>query len=225
MYLANQFDDLISIIVPVYNSERTLRECAFSILDQDYRNIEVIFVNDGSTDRSIDILSVLSADDERVRVIYIPNRGVSFARNLGVRESSGKYIAFVDADDCLEKGAITALYKSYRMNPETDLVIGNFLVKNNSNGFQKSSLFQDNILTSDQEIVAQILQYLMKPTGYAPFNYVWGKLFRASIIKESSILFDESLLVYEDIVFNISYLGHVRAVTISSSLVYDYHIN
>ena len=100
---------MISLIVPVYNGERFLRACADSILNQSMREIEVIFVDDGSTDGSREILKEYARKDARVRVIAQENRGVSAARNRGIGEAKGEYLWFFDCDDVMHEGAAQAM--------------------------------------------------------------------------------------------------------------------
>jgi len=101
---------LVSVVIPVYNVEKYLRECADSVLGQSYRNIEVILVNDGSTDGSPKICNEYLGQDSRVRVIHQENKGLSAARNRGLDQACGEYIYFLDSDDYLASGAIQKLY-------------------------------------------------------------------------------------------------------------------
>ena len=94
--------DKITIIIPVYNSESYLEECLDSVIKQDYSNLEIILVNDGSTDKSIEICIKYSQIDSRIVVINSINKGVSSARNIGLKNANGKYVIFVDSDDEIE---------------------------------------------------------------------------------------------------------------------------
>ena len=120
--------DLISIIVPVYNSEEYLKQCIDSILRQTYKNIEIILVNDGSQDKSEDICREYLDCDNRVVYVKQSNNGVSSARNQGIKKASGKYIAFVDSDDCLTEDAIEILYTA-QTKCNADLVIAAYIRK------------------------------------------------------------------------------------------------
>ena len=102
-------DIKVSVIIPVYNSEKYIVECAESVLSQDYKNIELILVDDGSTDDSLNICREIAKADERVKVFHKENGGASSARNFGIENSLGKYIYFVDSDDFVEKNAINSL--------------------------------------------------------------------------------------------------------------------
>lgn len=95
--------NLISVIVPVFNAEKQIERCIKSIQNQTYTNIEIIIINDGSTDKSIDIINKCIHDDNRVKVFDIVNQGVSAARNLGIKVASGEYFCFIDADDYVDE--------------------------------------------------------------------------------------------------------------------------
>lgn len=102
-------DNLVSVIVPVYNVEAYLAECLQSILAQTYKNLEILLIDDGSTDLSPDICNNAAQTDIRIKVYHRKNQGVSAARNYGVSVASGEYIMFVDSDDCLEARCIQIL--------------------------------------------------------------------------------------------------------------------
>ena len=107
---------LISVIVPVYNSEKYLKECINSILHQTYENIEIIIINDGSTDNSLLISQELQKEDKRIKIINQKNSGVSYSRNKGIQEATGEYIMFVDSDDFIVQNYIELMYKEITKN-------------------------------------------------------------------------------------------------------------
>lgn len=109
-------EDLVSIIVPVYNAEKFLKECIESILHQSYENIELILINDGSSDSSKKIIEKYMEEDDRINLTNIENQGAPRARNIGIELSKGKYIMFMDSDDILEKNAIKTLVNSIEKN-------------------------------------------------------------------------------------------------------------
>ena len=115
----------ISIIVPVYNVEKYLSQCIESIINQNYKNIEIILVNDGSTDKSGDICDSYSLKDNRIKVIHKKNEGVSIARNTGLKVATGEYIAFVDGDDFVHEYIYTKLINIIN-NSKYDLVMCRF---------------------------------------------------------------------------------------------------
>ena len=106
----------ISIIVPVYNCEKYISNCINSVLEQSFKDFELILVDDGSSDRSFEICESFAKKDSRVRAIHQPNSGVSRARNIGLDEAKGEYIGFVDGDDCVDKEMYERLYKNLADN-------------------------------------------------------------------------------------------------------------
>ena len=103
---------LISVIVPIYNREKYLRTCLDSIVNQSYKNLEIILVDDGSTDDSVTICEEYATDDLRIKIIRQENQGVAAARNAGLRQAAGQYVGFVDSDDWLDKRAYEILVKN-----------------------------------------------------------------------------------------------------------------
>ena len=109
----------ITVIVPVYNTKKFLTRCVNSILKQSYENLEVIIIDDGSTDGSAQVCDELSKSDKRVRVIHQKNKGIATTRNIGIENATGYYISFVDSDDYLEKDLYKNLYKSMIISMQT----------------------------------------------------------------------------------------------------------
>ena len=103
-------EELISIIVPAYNASKYIEKCLNSILSQTYKNFEIIVVNDGSTDNTLDILKKCSEQSDKIKIVAQKNKGVSAARNNGLEHAKGQYIAFVDADDTLEQEFLERMY-------------------------------------------------------------------------------------------------------------------
>lgn len=122
--IMKQFGPLISIIVPVYNVDAYLKQCIDSILNQKYENFELLLVDDGSTDKSGDICDVYGKRDKRVRVFHKKNGGVSSARNVGLDNAKGDWIAFVDSDDIVTPSYLSGLYSDVKS--DVDLVIHYF---------------------------------------------------------------------------------------------------
>ena len=106
----------VSIIVPIYNGEKYLNQCLDSLSNQTLKNIEIICVNDGSTDKTSSILNTYSAKDNRFKIITTENHGQGSARNTALNEANGEYIAFIDADDWIELNSIELLYKNAKLN-------------------------------------------------------------------------------------------------------------
>lgn len=207
---------MISVIVPVYNCEENLERCVQSILNQSETHIELILVNDGSTDHSPEICNKYAKGDTRVRVIHQQNGGVSKARNAGIQAAEGEYIQFVDSDDYLEKDMCKRMKKVMEEH-QSDLVIA---------GFHHHYLGRDIIkcprenLTSPVEIKTLGSLFLeLYDQGF--LNMPWNKLYKKEKIGEQ---FPENLSLGEDLMFNLSYLKQLKNTEKVSFISYPlYH--
>ena len=139
----NNNESLVSIIVPVYNVEKYLRKCLDSIVNQTYKNIEVICVDDGSPDNSIDILREYRAKDDRVTIIRQKNKGLSGARNTGIKNATGKYIMFIDSDDWVELNMVELMTKKMD-NKNLELAVCG-TINHIGNEIQKEKLLKDSL--------------------------------------------------------------------------------
>jgi glycosyltransferase involved in cell wall biosynthesis len=209
---------LISIIVPVYNAALYIEECIASVLQQTIGAIEVIVVNDGSTDESAAILDRLAAADQRLRVFHCRNRGVSAARNFGIEKATGDYIGFVDADDWVEPTMFEILYAA--MQQDCDLAICNVTI-HNANGTKAIRLS----LTDEQiDAAAERGEVFFRFMRFTYDNANWNKLYKREIIREHSLAFDEQMLLWEDLLFNLCYLHYVRKLSVLQTSLYNYRI-
>lgn len=181
-------DKLISVVIPVYNRETTLRKCVDSILAQTYENIEVILVNDGSTDRSEDICRSYEQADSRVSVISKANGGLSSARNAGIDGSHGEYLFFVDSDDWIDSDTLEVLLKTALLK-DTD-VTGCCAYFNYPNGTEKSRASTQIDICDTRSLIKWMLE------GGIGANAAWGKLFKKSLFE--NLRFDESCDFCED---------------------------
>lgn len=182
-------DKLISIIVPIYNAEKFLAKCIESILNQSYKNIEIILVNDGSTDNSQEICELFN--DDRIRYFYKDNSGVSSTRNMGITASKGDYIMFVDADDYLDENCLEILLSVAKSKQLPALPIKTVSSTSNKKNFKSSSIFErDNYF---KEII----------DGHIG-GFCWGYLYDAKIVKK--IMFNEDLKYMEDTLFLLTYI-------------------
>ena len=197
----------ISIIVPIYNTAKYLPECLDSILNQTYQNLEILCINDGSTDNSPEILKTYAKKDSRIKVITQKNQGLSTTRNQGLEHASGKYLTFVDSDDEIKPSFIAKLLAPYQKDPKTTLTVCGFLRK-----FLKTQKTETMFLnpaspykTSDTK-KSYILRLL---TLDGRLYSVDNKLFIADIAKKYS--FDPSLNFAEDTKFVLNYLRYIDA--------------
>ena len=218
------FAGLVSIIIPVYNSERHLSSCLESAIGQSYKNIEIILVDDGSTDNSGMMCDEYARKDKRIKVIHKKNSGPSSARNAGIESARGEFIFFLDADDYIKRGAINLLVENYYQT-KADIVIGDF--KKIKNGFiedRKDILFSSDQLLAKKDIVNYARLYLKKPNKHLLFAFSWGRLFTTSIIKDHNILFNNDLHTFEDVAFNFDYLNHTNKIIFLKDIIYNHAI-
>lgn len=191
---------LVSVIIPVYNKKPWLYKCINSILCQTYKKIEIILVDDGSTDGSDVICDQLASSDNRIVVIHKSNGGVSSARNKGIEVSTGEYIAFIDADDTVKTTYIEHLmqYEGF------DLVV-------NSNQKENYEYVDDNI------------RYFVESFGRTLWGTSpWGKIYNSNIIKRQDIKFDINERFGEDTLFNLLYLRYCKSIKIIPYNEYNY---
>lgn len=177
----------ISIIIPVYNVQDYLTSCIESIIKQDYKDYEAIFINDGSTDDSLEILKQYVKTDKRFKLISQKNSGLSSARNTGINQAQGKYITFIDSDDWISKNYVGALVYNAEKYDADIVSIKECLVYSNGKKVYKKQDFK--ILKGK---AADML------FGFYDTNFAWGKLIKTSIIKDNNIYFPVGKN-YEDI--------------------------
>ena len=206
----------VSVIVPVYNGEKRIERCAGSILNQDYPELELILVDDGSRDRSWEIIQAIAAADHRVKAIHQENGGVSSARNRALAEASGAYVQFADVDDWLPMDATKMLVREMEAQ-SAELVVGDFYRVVDGNVSEKGSIEMGGALTLQQYANAMMLS----PADLY-YGVLWNKLYRRDIIEQYSIRMDENISYSEDMIFNMEYLLHVKSVAILKAPVYYY---
>jgi len=206
--------DLISIIIPVYNAEKYLEKCIESILVQTYKEYELILVDDGSKDNSGKICDAYAEKDGRIRVIHKKNAGVSAARNTGIENAKGEFIAFVDSDDWLEKESLEILHREI-IGQNADLAAGAFERITRKGNIKHS--FKTEAYT-DGEIAKNIIDLIGFLCGT-----VWAKLFRRNIITNEQILFNPEIPMGEDSLFLMTYMQFCKKIVLHNELVYNYN--
>ena len=208
--------ELISVIIPVYNTEQYLKRCIESVLKQTYKNIEVILVDDGSTDNSLTICNEYANIDNRVSVIHQRNSGVSTARNQGIEIMKGEYFICIDSDDWIEPNMIETLY-NYIKNNDADISICNFYI-NKESGEQsiKNEVKKQELILTD---IKGMYENLFDEKMFG--GYLWNKLIKTSIIKDNTekILFNEKIAIEEDVLFLINVLRRCNKIYYNSSAV------
>lgn len=206
-------NDKISIIVPVYNVEDYLEECIESIINQTYKNIEIIIINDGSTDNSGVICDKYSKKDKRIRVFHQENKGVSSARNFGIKNATGKYIMFVDADDYLELNTIEALCKH---KLKDSLVIFGY------NKIYKNKIIEKKENNFNVKTKLEMTRMLFFNDNIGGF--IANKIFDKRIIDKNSLLFNEELSYCEDLVFVCEYIKYITKFKYINCSLYNYRM-
>ena len=211
-------EELVSIIVPVYNVKHYLTTCIDSLLNQTYRNVEVILVDDGSTDGSAKICDTYSEKDARIRVIHKINEGVAVARNTGIQRARGNYIQFVDSDDFLAEDMTETLMSAVKS--------GQVLPICNIKMVFDSKRYDYDLMTIDQNVNYSIQQYLSRIVLNYKTNPFIGspcnKMFMKDIMINHKIKFQEGRSFAEDFIFNLDYLYYVSQVTIINRSLYSY---
>lgn len=218
----------LSIIVPVYNCIRFLPKLAQTLKNLQGERLEVLLVDDGSTDGSGDYCDRIAAEDDRVRVLHKPNGGVSSARNMGLAAAKGEFIGFLDADDGVKPHMYRRLMESARTHG-SDLVMGAYEKVDACGSTPVAVPFAD-FVTEEREI--RKLAWSMAfwnawvEDDYCPTVYgsVWPNLYRRTLIETHNIRFPEGVAIGEDLLFNLMYLFHAKSVSVVNEPLYEYNI-
>lgn len=205
-------DEKISVIVPVYNVEQYLERCVESIINQTYKNLEIILVDDGSTDSSGKLCDELAKKDDRIKVIHKENGGLSDARNRGEEISTGDYVIFIDSDDYIHLEMISSLYTQIRLGDADVSICGVMNVYSNSETpqCQNTKLF----FTFNRE--GFLREYLI---GERIPGGIWNKLIKKSITKKIKFPFG---LIYEDAYYQYELLKHCEKYAVNTQPYYYY---
>jgi len=202
---------LVSVIIPVYNAEKYLSKCIESIINQTYKNIEIILINDGSTDNSSNICDAYISKDNRIKVIHKQNEGVSTARNLGIEEAKGEYISFVDSDDWLVPDAYERIMHCISKY-NVDVVMFEYFVDNyNGNEIHKTYPKLNGLMNREKAI---------KTTISSVNRFVWSKVFSRKIF--GGLKFDTTIHFGEDTLFSAYVIDKANKIYYMSRPLYHY---
>lgn len=185
----------ISIIVPIFNAEKTLSRCIESLIHQTYRNLEIILVDDDSKDNSLVICKKYQLQDKRIKVLHKHNGGVSSARNAGLDIASGEFVMFCDSDDWVDSEWCETLFMEYK--PDHLVMCGQYVEG-------KQEYFPYRVCTNNIVERNEFLRLKMKM-----FNVPWNKIFKKSIIDKYNLRYDTRLTNGEDLLFNVLYMVHI----------------
>lgn len=212
----NKMNDLISIIVPVYNVEKYLPKCIDSIISQTYSNLEIILVDDGSTDMSHQICDDYSKMDNRIKVIHKKNGGVSSARNLGLNNSTGEYIGFIDPDDYIEPNMYECLLNALKSENTEISMCGYNEIKNDK--IEKTIIYSQKVISCEE-----LLKDIFNTTC---MGVVWNKLFKRSLFinNETQNYFYENLHYCEDLTMLLNIFNSKEYIAMVDKPLYNYII-
>lgn len=190
----------VSIIIPCYNIEKYVEKCLNSIIKQTERNIEIICVNDGSEDNTLKLLQKYQQIDNRIKIVEKNNGGVASARNVGIRESNGEYIMFVDGDDYIDRNMVKQLYVEAKRN-EIDIIKCNRydVYPKARKIIRRKPLWEENKIIEKEFFKKEIYMDFFKRSK---LGSVWMTLIKSEIIKKNNIYFNEKMHVDEDVVFS-----------------------
>ena len=221
----------VSIIVPVYNVENYIERCLNSLVNQTFKDIEIITINDGSTDKSLELLNKYAKEDIRISVIDLGDEGVSYCRNLGIEKANGKYIMFVDSDDWIDFNMVEVMYKKAEEN-NIDLVMCSYIREFKDHSKEKIFNLPEEIIYKEDKVKNELLRKLVGPVKEELSNpemldalgTVWGKLYRADIFKENKINFVDLKEIgsAEDTLFNIFTFNYLKKVMFLNKSMYHY---
>ena len=215
-------NNLISVVMPVYNAEAFLKNSIESVINQTYKNIEMILINDGSSDGSGMICDNYSDQYSRIKVFHKANAGPAAARNFGIERASGELIFFLDADDYISLDALEILEDIYEKTSANN-VIGNFeKIRSNYSEINYDNELKNNVILDRKAIANYVRVYLSKPNRYSLFTHCWGRIFEMEIITKNNIRFDEDLHTFEDVKFNFEYLCYVNNLFFLNKPIYHH---
>lgn len=206
-------ESLITVIIPIYNVEKYLKKCIDSILHQTYQTMEIILIDDESTDESGSICDEYAKKDNRIKVIHKKNGGVSSARNAGLNNANGKYVAFIDADDYIENNMFEKMINQFEKNEKLDIVVcGTKNVDEDGNVLKTSNM---KVETIDN------VTFLKEILNENKINSViWDKVFKRDLINKSR--FNEKTKISEDLEFVINIIDRINEVEIIPDILYNW---
>ena len=210
-------EDLISVIIPVYNCEKYIKRCVESVINQHYNNLEIILIDDGSTDGSYKECCSLKKTDSRIRLFKNKNAGVSYSRNYGIGKARGKYISFIDSDDWIDSNFYMELLKGYRSEKVDLSVVSYRKISDDKNVFCNNSNVSSFICTPEDAV-----KIFLDDRCF--FGFCWNKLYKKEIItKMGANPFNVDYYMCEDTLFNVSYLMFCNEIFLYNGELYNYY--
>lgn len=213
-------EDLISIIIPIYNADKYLDRCLESVINQTYKNIEIILINDGSTDNSINIINEYKQKDERILVINRENRGVLYTRLEGLKKAQGKYISYIDSDDWIEKNMIEILYNKI-IKYDADVVKCEYAYNNSNIANGTLNVKEDKFIKKEE----------FEPLFYDKFfidmnvHNLWDQMFKKELIVDCLSYINTDISMGDDLEINIQLFKNIRNILFIPDVLYHYRYN
>lgn len=214
----------LSVIIPVYNREKYLMKCMDSVLSQTFRDMEIICVDDGSTDRSGEILNEYVQKDSRIKVFHQDNRGVVSARNVGISKAEGKYIGFIDSDDWIDPQMFEQLYSRAEQSG-ADLVTSGYWQEGNYTSQLFDAVSEGYYGEKEMQFLREHAIYHMQKKETGIRGSLWCKLFRTELLRKPFAQVPENLVFSEDKLGILTYLLDCKAVYIEKKAYYHYRIH
>lgn len=203
----------VSVIIPVYNCEKYLSDCLTSIISQTYRNIEIVIVNDGSTDGSERIINQYMERDHRILYSYQDNSGPSEARNKAILNSTGEYIVFIDSDDHVDKHYIERLLKEMISSGADIVCCGYTDISRYGTVNHTDFNFEDNVS------IHYFIEMVCTGTG----GVLWGKIFKKEIITHNKLFLEKNIFMSEDLIFVLKYASYCKSFVSINEYLYNYN--
>lgn len=218
----------ISIIIPIYNSEKYMEECLGSIQAQTFLDIEIILVDDGSTDSSLELCQRYAGMDNRISVIHQENKGVASARKVGLKAAKAEYISFVDSDDWIEPRFFETMY-GLATRYQADMVISGCMIEQNQNSYAVINRFEEKFYDKKalkDEVYPSMLNFKDNKTfGFGILQYLWNKLYKRSIIEPCIQNLDERIYDGEDVACVFDACLRASSIVIDNHPFYHYRIH
>lgn len=210
-------EPLVSIIVPLHNCEKTVSRCVEAILSQRYRNLEILLIDDGSTDQTLAYIQNYAGSDNRVRWWTVKNQGVSDTRNFGLKRVHGKYLMFVDGDDYPGRNFVSRMVNLMEGNSHCDMGICSYYRVIDHYNLAVRPLIRKGRMERNSYLVSTL-----RDPGHHYFGVVWNKIFRTDIVLDNNIRFDPDITLGEDFVFTLQYLLYVSDICVTYEKLYYY---
>lgn len=210
--------ELISVIIPVYNGEKYIKKCLESVINQTYNNIEIIVVDDGSTDKTSEIIKKIANKDKRIVHIKSMNHGVSTARNLGIKKAKGEYLTFVDSDDTIQSNYVAYLYEIIKNN-DCEIALTRYpnkIIENHEYAIDNKN--DDAIVLNGILAAKEMLSYKIVISS-------WNKMYKRKMITDNKIFFNKELSYGEGFDFVIRAFLVSKNIALSNKKIYNYRVD